>query len=244
MVLATDDAGGPEIFATVQGEGTAIGRPATFVRLSRCNLACTWCDTPYTWHWEGDPRPHADGVTFDRKANQVTLDIAEVAHRVCALPPNDVVFTGGEPMMQQKALLALADLLDEMAPYRFSYAVETNGTVLPEQPHRFEYTVSPKLAHSGNDPALALPFEAMAHWAQSRHAIFKFVIANPEDVLDVDALVQRFSIHPGAVLLMPEGRESQVLHARAKWLAPICIQKGYRLTDRLHIHLFGDTRGT
>ena len=74
LVLATDDAGEAEIFASLQGEGPSQGRPCAFVRLSRCNLACVWCDTAYTWRFEGDNRPHRAQLTYERKANQVTLD--------------------------------------------------------------------------------------------------------------------------------------------------------------------------
>ena len=41
-----------------------------------------------------------------------------------------------------------------------------------------------------------------------------------------------------------EGTVSETLRTREKWLTPLCIERGYRLSDRLHIHLFGDTRGT
>jgi hypothetical protein len=43
---------------------------------------------------------------------------------------------------------------------------------------------------------------------------------------------------------MPEGTSAAVLHQRLRWLAPLALEQGLRLTDRLHIHLYGDTRGT
>ncbi|MGH3922689.1 MAG: 7-carboxy-7-deazaguanine synthase QueE, partial [Pseudonocardiaceae bacterium] len=42
---------------TFQGEGPSVGQQALFIRLSSCNLSCSWCDTPYTWDWTRfDPR--------------------------------------------------------------------------------------------------------------------------------------------------------------------------------------------
>ena len=242
LILATDDEGGPEIFASVQGEGPSMGMPVAFMRLSRCNLACVWCDTAYTWHFEGDDRPHRDGVTYERKPNQVTLDEAEVAARITALGQKRLVITGGEPLLQAPALAKLLDLLPDV-----TVEIETNGTTRapPALDVRIDqFNVSPKLAHSGNPPDLALLPERLDAYATDPRAFFKFVIAEPADVDEVLALRDRYRFKPGHVFLMPEGTDSETLRAREQWLAPLCVEHGFRMSDRLHIHLFGDTRGT
>ena len=242
LTLATTTPGEPELFASLQGEGPSIGRPVAFVRLSRCNLSCNWCDTAYTWRFEGDNRPHRDGVSFERKANQVVLSDEEVAERIMALGQDRLVITGGEPLLQGAALARMVALLQVM-----SVEIETNGTVAPHaalDPLVAQYNVSPKLAHSGNDPANALIPERLLAWAREPKAWFKFVIAAPEQVQEVLALAAQYEIAPGRIYLMPEGTDSATLRAREAWLAPLALEHGLRLSDRMHIHLYGDTRGS
>ncbi|MAW90538.1 MAG: pyrroloquinoline quinone biosynthesis protein PqqE [Altererythrobacter sp.] len=242
LVLATDDTGGPEIFASVQGEGPSAGMPVAFMRLSRCNLACVWCDTAYTWHFEGDERPHSGGVTYARKPNQVTLPEDEVAAIIQSLGQSRLVITGGEPLLQAPALAKLMELLPDI-----SVEIETNGTTKAPPPLDIridQFNVSPKLAHSGNPAELALLPERLDAYATDPRAWFKFVIAEPSDVDEVLALRDRYRFRPGHVFLMPEGTDSETLRAREKWLAGLCVEHGFRMSDRLHIHLFGDTRGT
>ncbi len=242
LILATDDEGGPEIFASVQGEGPSMGMPVAFMRLSRCNLACVWCDTAYTWHFQGDERPHRGGVEYDRKANQLSLPEDEVAARITALGQSRLVITGGEPLLQAPALARLLELLPDV-----SVEIETNGTTRAPAPLDIridQFNVSPKLAHSGNPAELALLPERLDAYATDPRAWFKFVIAEPTDVDEVLALRDRYRFRPGHVFLMAEGTDSETLREREKWLAPLCVRHGFRLSDRLHIHLFGDTRAT
>ena len=242
LTLATTTPGEPEIFASLQGEGPSVGRPVAFVRLSRCNLACTWCDTAYTWRFEGDNRPHRDGLAFERTANQITLDEADVAARIMALGQDRLVITGGEPLLQGAALARMVALLQGM-----TVEIETNGTVAPHpalDPLVAQYNVSPKLAHSGNSAELALLPERLAGWAAEPKAYFKFVISAPNDLTEVLELIARHDMDRARVYLMPEGTDSATLRAREAWLAPLALQHGLRLSDRLHIHLYGDTRGT
>ena len=242
LILATDDEGGPEIFASVQGEGPSMGMPVAFMRLSRCNLACVWCDTAYTWHFQGDERPHRGGVEYDRKANQLSLPEDEVAARIMALGQSRLVITGGEPLLQAPALARLLELLPDV-----SVEIETNGTTRAPAPLDIridQFNVSPKLAHSGNPAELALLPERLDAYATDPRAWFKFVIAAPADLDEVLALRDRYRFKRDHVFLMPEGTDSATLREREQWLAPLCVEHGFRMSDRLHIHLFGDTRGT
>ena len=242
LTVATQSPGEPEIFASVQGEGPSAGTPVAFLRLSRCNLACLWCDTAYTWHFEGDNRPHRSGESFDRKANQLELDEADVAARIAALGQNRLVITGGEPLMQAGKL---AEMLKHLPDMRVE--IETNGTIDPPGSLDIrvdQYNVSPKLSHSGNPADLALKPDMLDRWATDERAFFKFVVAEPGDVDEVRKLVKTHMIPPARVFLMPEGTDSETLRTREEWLVPLCMEHGFRLSDRLHIHLFGDTRGT
>jgi len=83
-----------EIFYSVQGESSFAGRPCVFVRLTACDLRCTWCDTPYAFH-EGAKR---------------TLDdvLAEVDRYGCPL----VEVTGGEPLLQEAVYPLMQSLVD------------------------------------------------------------------------------------------------------------------------------------
>lgn len=235
LTLATTHPGEPEIFASLQGEGPSAGRPSTFVRLSRCNLTCVWCDTAYTWRFTG---PDA----FDRKANQLALSEEDTADRIRALGQDRLVVTGGEPLLQAPALAKMVARLPAM-----HIEIETNGTVAPPPALDalvHQYNVSPKLAHSGNLAALALIPERLAMFAADPRAFFKFVIAEPADLAEVLALRDAYSIAPDRLFVMPEGTDSATLRDRSCWLAAAAMDHGFRFSDRLHIHLYGDTRGT
>ncbi|MBU1757311.1 MAG: 7-carboxy-7-deazaguanine synthase QueE, partial [Alphaproteobacteria bacterium] len=175
-------------------------------------------------------------------ANQVALPVAEVAGLIAEHGQKRLVVTGGEPLLQAGALAELLELLPDI-----TVEIETNGTT--RAPPRLDiridqYNVSPKLSHSGNPPELALISERLHAYAGDPRAWFKFVVAGPEDVAEAAALVRAHAIPPARVFLMPEGTDSATLRSRERWLVPLCLEHGFRMSDRLHIHLFGDTRGT
>jgi len=225
-----------EIFCSIQGEGALTGVPSVFVRTSGCNLRCRWCDTPYT-SWE----PEGEVMSVDAV-------VAEIARHA---PVRHVVLTGGEPMIA-KHLGALAERL-HAAGYRLT--VETAGTVFAPLPIDL-WSVSPKLADSTPRPE-----DGAGSWRERHESRryrpgvirqmmaagdyqLKLVVSAPEDLDEVRALIAEVGAPPERVFIMPQGTTTEELDARARWLVGECIAHGWRLCDRLHVRLFGDTRGT
>jgi len=241
---------GPEIFHTIQGEGPSAGAPAVFIRASRCNLHCVWCDTDYTWNFEGTPWQHdKDAVPgyakFPKSAVTLEIDPAEAARLILAYECPRVVITGGEPLLQQDSFLAMIQHIRAGQPDCY-FEVETNATRIPCPEFAAavdQFNVSPKLANAGMAETLRLQPDALRFFAGSPVSWFKFVVATPADLAEIQTLRARFNIPRERILLMPQGRSAAELDRTAPWLAQLCRDLGFRFCDRLHIRLWGERRG-
>jgi len=101
-----------EIFSSIQTEGPFAGTPATFIRLSGCNLFCSFCDTDHSY--------------FEELEVDAIVDVIQhKGHRL-------VVITGGEPFLQD-----FSELAQELIDRNFVVQVETNGTLCPEWVQKF-----------------------------------------------------------------------------------------------------------
>ena len=229
-----------EIFYSVQGEGILTGVPSIFIRTSGCNLRCRWCDTPYaSWKPEG-----------------TELSVDAILTKVQDWPAaRHVVLTGGEPMVAKD----IDSLIRQIRTAGYHLTTETAGTILLPEGGCDLASLSPKLSNS-----TPLPGEISEGWItrheQTRRNLpiiqswisgavetqLKFVISNEADLQEAQMLLADLGhpLPPDHVLLMPEGRTMEELRTRSTWLVEVCKAYGYRFCHRLHIELFGNTRGT
>jgi 7-carboxy-7-deazaguanine synthase len=120
-----------EIYKSLQGESTHAGLPCVFVRLTGCNLRCSWCDSEYTFHG----------------GRKMTAE--QVMDEVNRLNPNGglVEITGGEPMLQERELLPL---IEKLLEDEYRVLLETSGErPLTRVPARVIKIVDVKCPHSG-----------------------------------------------------------------------------------------------
>lgn len=219
-----------EVFGpTLQGEGPNAGRPAAFLRLGGCNLQCSWCDTPYTW----------DASRFDLREQITERSTDDLAAQILAMGVDRLVVTGGEPLLQQRWLV---ELLEEIAHAVPHVEVETNGTRIPDTEVVAavgQFNVSPKLAHAGQGDKAIIP-GALRALQRTGKAAFKFVVATPGDLDEVDRVVASCGL--SNVWLMPEGTDTSIVD-KIGWICDAAIERRWSVTIRLHVLAWGNERG-
>lgn len=224
-----------EIFYSLQGEGPNTGKPSLFVRLSGCNLKCKFCDTPYTWDWKNyNKKEEIKLYTPD----QLIKEIIQKGGKA-----QSIVFTGGEPLLQQEELSPVFEKFYYENYSNTETEIETNGTIpLTMNTAKFinKFNISPKLSSSGNKSKIAIFQNYHYFWSK---LFFKFVICNQKDLVEVDNIVKEYNINKRSVYLMPEGRNKEEIESKMIWLSNICLEKGYILCNRLQVILWGDQRG-
>lgn len=229
-----------EKFLTVQGEGMWAGVPSAFVRTSGCNLRCWWCDTPYTsWAPEGQAE-----------------ELGNVIQWCNAQPVQDVVITGGEPMLFSGFMAILVDKLHLMGR---RVTIETNGTRFNLSVEPDLWSISPKLAsnsapfkpehareremHLSNMGVDLQPFLTQRARLPRCKIQVKFVICNDQDLTDVAVFQTTYRLRGSDIWLMPEGVTAEKVLDGGRKLAEVCKQTGYNLCLRQHVLLWGHKRG-
>jgi 7-carboxy-7-deazaguanine synthase len=199
-----------EIFHSIQGESTHAGRPCVFVRLTACDLRCSWCDTPYAFH-EGQK-----------------MSVEDIIARVKSYGCEVVEVTGGEPLLQKEVYPLMRRLLDD----GFTVMLETGGhRSIAEVPAEVVRVMDVKCPGSGeshrND------WTNMDHLTP--HDEVKFVVRDRDDyefarqVIDKHDLTARVA----AVLLSPVHGELD-----PKLLAAWILEDRLKVRMQLQLHKY------
>jgi len=172
-----------EIFYSIQGESTRAGRPCVFVRLSACDLRCSWCDTRYAFH-EGTKR-------------SIDEVVAEVERHGCPL----VEITGGEPLLQEDVY----PLMDRLLERGLTVMLETGG-------HRPVTRVPPAVVKIVDVKCPASGEAAKNDWGNldrlTPHDELKFVVQDRADYEFARELIARHALASrcAAILISPVHR--------------------------------------
>lgn len=205
-----------EIFHSIQGESSHVGRPCVFVRLTGCNLRCVWCDSEYTF---------TGGL-------QRSMD--EVMEEVRRYGCNLVEVTGGEPLAQPDAFELVRRLCDES----FDVLIETSGSIdTSAVDPRAKIILDVKCPGSGE--------ETKNHWPNldrlRPHDEVKFVIADRRDYEYARDLVAARNLGRWTVLFSPVWGRLE-MKPLAEWM--LADRVPARLQTQLHKHIWGpDVRG-
>ena len=252
-----------DLFTSIQGEGPRAGTPSVFLRTRRCNLACSWCDTRYTWDPNDLGYQAYETLDVEAIASRIqtwaSLGVhpsmlarwAQYAEPVAAdTPTSNLVITGGEPMIWKHQLAELLPLIEGGIS---SIEIETNGVIAPLEGHDYQlvhYNVSPKLPTSGNGKRTTWREPAIVAHMCNPNSFFKFVVTDLDGGDEawireiVGWMVTGGGVPRQRVYLMPEGTTPEQLGRHRIGVRDLADDMGIEFSDRGHVYAFGDKRGT
>jgi 7-carboxy-7-deazaguanine synthase len=207
------------IFLSFQGEGTHIGERAVFLRLAKCNLRCTWCDTKYAQQ----PGRLVPIRTVLDKINEYDTSI--------------VVITGGEPMLQYKLVNKLAAKLDKIV------CIETNGTIAPDgiTSPNIMFIVSPKLNNSGSNQGSP---DIIKRISYCNLVCLKFVVKDTKDIDEAIEFYKQCEVY-APIVFQPEGSitDMQTLQELWSYLTTVEPNLNIRFLPQWHKYVWGNKGG-
>jgi 7-carboxy-7-deazaguanine synthase len=198
-----------EIFFSIQGESTHVGKPCVFVRLTGCSLRCGYCDTKYSYSG----------------GKEMSLD--EVLQTVASHPAKLAEVTGGEPLEQEEVYPLMRGLLNN----GYAVMLETGGHVpIDRVPSEVIKIIDIKTPDSGEPETFYWPNIGLA----APHDEFKFVIVSRRDYEWSRAVVrERLAARPNPILFSPSHEELP-----AKDLAAWILEDNLPVRLQLQVHKY------
>ncbi len=179
------------------------------------------------------------------------MNIDQILEQLAQYATTFVVVTGGEPMIDPE-VTPLTRRLKELG---YHITIETAATVWRDVVCDLA-SISPKLSNSTpwekEDGKWAdaheknrISLDTISRFMKMPDYQLKFVVDHPDDIGEIDTLISQLgNVDTCHIMLMPQGVTMESLGEKGKWIAEICKDRGFRFCPRLHIALFGQTRGT
>ena len=160
-----------EIFYSIEGEGKRTGYLSVFIRLTGCNLRCSYCDTKY--------------AQIQGKDDTEVLTEDEVIARVNSFKCRKVTLTGGEPLLHD-----VQSLVTKLSKLGYEVNIETNGAVplLKERPANVFFTMDWKCPSSGEN----LKMLENSLFRLKSYDVLKFVVGNIEDLTEMKRIIHKY----------------------------------------------------
>lgn len=206
-----------EIFYSIQGESTHAGRPCVFIRLTYCNLRCTYCDTTYAF--------------FEGREMTIEEIVKEVKSYQCPL----VEITGGEPLIQKNA----GRLMQNLADQGFEILLETAGHMdISTVDQRVKIIMDLKCPSSGESSKIL--------WRNLDHLKpldeIKFVISDRTDFDWAVETLNNYDLHKKWIILFSPVEEKLEKQQLAEWILQCRLP--VRMQVQMHKIIWGaDKRG-
>jgi len=206
-----------EIFHSIQGESSYTGLPCIFIRLTYCNLRCSYCDTEYAFY-EGS-----------------NMTIKEILNKIEKYPTNLVMVTGGEPLIQKGCI----DLMNQLLKKKYDVMIETSGSLsLNEVPKDVIKIVDFKCPTSNmmdkNDWTIIKDINQTDE--------IKFVIGNREDYDWSKEMIKNYNLNKICPILFSPVYDNIDIQDLSQWILEDGIK--VRLQIQLHKHIWdADAKG-
>ena len=182
-----------EIFKSIQGESTHMGIPCAFIRLTYCNLRCSYCDTEYSFHEGKD------------------MSIAEILDEIKPMNTKLVEVTGGEPMVQENVI----PLMKELLKNKYEVLLETSGAIsLNKVPNEVKKIVDFKCPSSDmSDKNLWSIIDDL-----NTEDEIKFVIGNRDDYDWTKEKIKKYNLNKQWTVLISPVFDKITLDKLAEWI--------------------------
>lgn len=251
-----------EVFSSIQGEGSSAGHISIFIRVGGCNFQCPGFKVAYKDPKTGEEKFGCDSyysvnTGFKKQWNFVETfeEIVDMVDEIMPVYPKavltkpEIVITGGEPTLYWKNA-EFQKLLAYYTSRNHAVTIETNASrdihFKRDYQRQIKFSMSVKLSNSGEAEHKRINIDNITNIIEnSPQSYLKFVVDKnniDNEEKEIDNLLREIPVY-ATVYLMPLGDIQETLEYNAEAAMALCLKKGFKYSDRLHIRIWGNKPG-